>query len=735
MLRAGEGLLTAIGPSDPAYSTPDSTTLRAQDITFWAQKCAIPATLAAASSTGDTQMADDDNWDDLEIPDDGLGHDVTVDHEEVMDIDDLDDFRDDGEQFSASSSGQGEPSGFGNSEKDYSLMDLADFGDDMDTDHIRVLDSHHTIGFESQGLVHNGVDNKSHMQQWKDVADFLSDRTETIADCSVDPEHVGEAAGVVQNLSKPTALAVVAPVEEFDDDFDIPADQTVLSLSKPSSQRADDSRHVGTTESDLASDWGDTMDSEPRGGLAGRRFMASPTPSSNASVIASESEDETFDDIEFPAAMETLRFQTKQLFNTNTNPVFEEDEKEDPLQGLEIPEAAFNTVSDGGATNVSPVLQLKITPSAASSPSRIPRRVTSLPPTSTSHSPYAEHQTVKSHQRADSYRSTNRIVSTSNALVSSVSHLQRLSTQLIQSRSSGKDGSDGPAKLIRRPKGGRTFGDGTELDGFDDLPVNAAAEQIKSPSRQGVGSRSPLKPTTPTRTSPIKAANMSYEDLSRKRMPLRTHGVDAAKGVHWDEGENRRPHASASNLFRGPINHPDKRSAGSRKKKPQKKPTLIRNLNARDIVKVVGSMVYNPTLQKWEGNEEALLDFDRATPARPALITNKGGSKLPHTVGQMVFDPVKMCWIGNDEDVDVFAGVLSEEEMEKMSDLISGPQSDFDLSKSEKEAIYISESAHKLYMAKWYPKAVTDSRAVMRDTSKAHLYEIRSMTQKRKLGL
>ena len=83
-------------------------------------------------------------------------------------------------------------------------------------------------------------------------------------------------------------------------------------------------------------------------------------------------------------------------------------------------------------------------------------------------------------------------------------------------------------------------------------------------------------------------------------------------------------------------------------------------------------MTYNPDLQKWEGNEEALLDFDRATPVRPALITNKGGSKMPHTVGQMVFDPVKMCWIGNEEDVDVFAGVLSEEEMEKMSDMTGG---------------------------------------------------------------
>ena len=70
-------------------------------------------------------------------------------------------------------------------------------------------------------------------------------------------------------------------------------------------------------------------------------------------------------------------------------------------------------------------------------------------------------------------------------------------------------------------------------------------------------------------------------------------------------------------------------------------------------------MTYNPALQKWEGNESALLDFDKpfVNPVRPALITNIGGSKIPQVVGGMVFDPDKMCWIGNDEDVDVFEGL------------------------------------------------------------------------------
>ncbi|KAJ3278016.1 hypothetical protein HK104_002737, partial [Borealophlyctis nickersoniae] len=58
---------------------------------------------------------------------------------------------------------------------------------------------------------------------------------------------------------------------------------------------------------------------------------------------------------------------------------------------------------------------------------------------------------------------------------------------------------------------------------------------------------------------------------------------------------------------------------------------------------------------------------------------------------------------------------------------------DFDLPKLTKQRIYISESSHKLFMGKWYPRAVTDSRTVIGDTSKGHLYEIRAITQKRRI--
>src|ERR1700744_387626 len=78
---------------------------------------------------------------------------------------------------------------------------------------------------------------------------------------------------------------------------------------------------------------------------------------------------------------------------------------------------------------------------------------------------------------------------------------------------------------------------------------------------------------------------------------------------------------------------------------------------------VVGNMIYNPLLQKWEGNEHVLRQFDSISRhTRPALISNLG-AKLPQMIGNMVFDPVQMRWIGNDEDAQIFADFESTEDL------------------------------------------------------------------------
>lgn len=61
-------------------------------------------------------------------------------------------------------------------------------------------------------------------------------------------------------------------------------------------------------------------------------------------------------------------------------------------------------------------------------------------------------------------------------------------------------------------------------------------------------------------------------------------------------------------------------------------------------------MRYNPLTCRWEGNENALSDFDivqssKSPKPAPALITSAGVTQGVQVVGSMVFDPQRMCWL------------------------------------------------------------------------------------------
>lgn len=89
-------------------------------------------------------------------------------------------------------------------------------------------------------------------------------------------------------------------------------------------------------------------------------------------------------------------------------------------------------------------------------------------------------------------------------------------------------------------------------------------------------------------------------------------------------------------------------------------------------------MKWNPQTLRWEGNDQALRDFDLAigTSSRPALITHLSVSGLgtpvgslasgARIVGNMIFDPIKMCWIStlppDEDEPDVFANLADDEE-------------------------------------------------------------------------
>ncbi|KAF9651841.1 hypothetical protein BDM02DRAFT_3109931 [Thelephora ganbajun] len=88
-------------------------------------------------------------------------------------------------------------------------------------------------------------------------------------------------------------------------------------------------------------------------------------------------------------------------------------------------------------------------------------------------------------------------------------------------------------------------------------------------------------------------------------------------------------------------------------------------------------MQWNPTAFCWEGNDQALRDFDVVgTSTRPALITHLTGSSIgspvgsfangARIVGNMIFDPARMCWIStlppDEDEPDVFADLADDEE-------------------------------------------------------------------------
>ena len=88
-------------------------------------------------------------------------------------------------------------------------------------------------------------------------------------------------------------------------------------------------------------------------------------------------------------------------------------------------------------------------------------------------------------------------------------------------------------------------------------------------------------------------------------------------------------------------------------------------------------MRWNPMALRWEGNDQALRDFDVvATSTRPALITHLTGSSIgspvnsfangARIVGNMIFDPARMCWMStlppDEDEPDVFADLADDEE-------------------------------------------------------------------------
>ncbi|KAG5926747.1 hypothetical protein E4U42_002983 [Claviceps africana] len=206
---------------------------------------------------------------------------------------------------------------------------------------------------------------------------------------------------------------------------------------------------------------------------------------------------------------------------------------------------------------------------------------------------------------------------------------------------------------LSKPKNKKHFGNGHELDGFDDLPTSRDSETryLKQPLASGTAkaairnklyqnilpdrtvtatpapltpsslARTTLTATTATQTTAhtprfardTTASRIARETSLAHRAP--SHGpLHAMAGQREAQvpllgpritGHLSQQHSSAPGLPQTAI-----RSRKKTKRPPQLKPHLIANLNVGKDSKVVNGMYYNADTFQWEGNENALHAFD-----------------------------------------------------------------------------------------------------------------------------
>ncbi|KAL9121126.1 MAG: hypothetical protein Q9187_002322, partial [Circinaria calcarea] len=241
-------------------------------------------------------------------------------------------------------------------------------------------------------------------------------------------------------------------------------------------------------------------------------------------------------------------------------------------------------------------------------------------------------------------------------------------------------------RTLTKPTRRRAFGDGTELEIFDDLPTSASVESkfvkqsvgrgnLKSTNLRNKLSASqnasttslskldsaPQTPLSPLRSGaniPRFARDTAASRLAREQ---RTGTVNSQPLRGVNNADLHTPLAPLSTNWKSHVTSKPLASPRPRKLniKPQIKPHLIKPMGDAVLQpKSEKGMHWNPQSFRWEGNENALATFDVAvsgpdsprsggtgTLTKPALIANVGSIKGVQVVGGMVFDPQRMCWL------------------------------------------------------------------------------------------
>ncbi|RKF66807.1 putative cytokinesis regulator [Golovinomyces cichoracearum] len=268
-----------------------------------------------------------------------------------------------------------------------------------------------------------------------------------------------------------------------------------------------------------------------------------------------------------------------------------------------------------------------------------------------------------------------------------------VSRSTIRSRSPRRKGADSLSReattkrILTKPVRHRNFGDGCELDVFDDLPTSRESEQkfIKE-----TASRGPLRSyscrkkvdqetrtscsNTSTSLTPIRsrddlprfardtmASRLARENTLAQRISSNQGAPSSAFTNHW-----KAKIAASTSLTS--INNRSSKSC--KNKSNYQKPQLIKQLGNHNKPKSVKGMYYNPHIYRWEGNDCDISHFDApSSPSvdsvpslaykdnhqsyreketltpRPALIQHVKSVHNVQVVGGMVFDPHRMCWL------------------------------------------------------------------------------------------
>ncbi|ATZ51586.1 hypothetical protein BCIN_07g01960 [Botrytis cinerea B05.10] len=292
-------------------------------------------------------------------------------------------------------------------------------------------------------------------------------------------------------------------------------------------------------------------------------------------------------------------------------------------------------------------------------------------------------------------------------------------------------------RQITKPVRRRHFGDGCELDAFDDLPTSRDAEQkfIKEPIGRGPPKQlslrnrahqhiMPIRSSAPVPLTPLTPAK------SRSELPRFARDTAASRMAREATSSNRTvsgsgaPLAALTNQWRAKVSATTglspvhaQGSVRSKKNKVPQKPQLIKPMGNINNPRSVKGMQYDPVNYRWEGNEIEVSAFDMpasATPTisipvqtpratapqiyrekecstpRPALITNINSAQNVQVVGGMVFDPQRMCWLKMPGDnkraksesgdtMDGFDALEDEDDVFKdVPDLEEGPSKESD---------------------------------------------------------